>query len=142
MVIAFCILDSSFLTAQCLYIAPRFQKLDKVTKFLGTTENKLRDKFSLQPLWFKIQSRRVDIIVFCCGRLTFVKYLKFIVSGWSKQASKHTHVSNAVTLVWGSLRLTPTNSSYSWGRGGVYCLDWTCNASVRKAYEFLGKIHS
>jgi len=28
----------------------------------------------------------------------------------SKQASKHTHVHNAVTLVWGSLRLAPINS--------------------------------
>ena len=33
-------------------------------------------------------------------------HLKFTVSGWSKQASKHTHVCNAVTQVWGSLRLT------------------------------------
>ena len=28
-------------------------------------------------------------------------------NGWSKQASIHTRVCNAVTLVWGSLRLTP-----------------------------------
>ena len=27
----------------------------------------------------------------------------------SKQASIHTHVRNAVTLVWGSLRLAPTS---------------------------------
>ena len=35
-------------------------------------------------------------------------HLKFMV--WRKQAFKkniHTHVHNAVTLVWGSLRLTP-----------------------------------
>ena len=40
-------------------------------------------------------------------------HLKFTVSGRSKQASKHsqihTCVRNAVTLVWGSLRLAPTN---------------------------------
>ena len=38
-------------------------------------------------------------------------YLKFPVSGRSKQASKqasiYTHVHNEVTLVWGSLRLAP-----------------------------------
>ena len=34
-------------------------------------------------------------------------HLKFTVYG-RKQASIHTHVRNAVTLVWGSLRLAPT----------------------------------
>ena len=29
----------------------------------------------------------------------------------SKQASIHTHVCNAVTLVWGSLRLAPNIAS-------------------------------
>ena len=37
-------------------------------------------------------------------------YLKFSVSGRSKQASIHTHVRNAVTLVWGLLRLAPISS--------------------------------
>ena len=37
-------------------------------------------------------------------------HLKFTVYGRkqaSKQTSKHTHVRNAVTLMWGSLRLAP-----------------------------------
>ena len=34
-------------------------------------------------------------------------HLKFTVSGRSKQANIHTHFRNAVTLVWGSLRLAP-----------------------------------
>ena len=35
-------------------------------------------------------------------------HLKFTVSGQSKQTNKHyTHLCNAVTLVWDSLRLTP-----------------------------------
>ena len=42
-------------------------------------------------------------------------YLKFPVSGRSKQASKqayiHTHVRTEVTLVWGSLRLAPMNKA-------------------------------
>ena len=40
-------------------------------------------------------------------------HLKFMVSGRSKQASKqpYTHVHNAVTLVWGSLKLTPNIST-------------------------------
>ena len=42
-------------------------------------------------------------------------YLKFTVSGQSKQTNKltsiHTRVCNAVTLVWGLLRLTPINSA-------------------------------
>ena len=35
-------------------------------------------------------------------------HLKFTVSGRSKPTSIHTRVRNAVTLVWGSLRLSPT----------------------------------
>ena len=40
-------------------------------------------------------------------------HLKFTVIGQSKQASKHryTNVCNAVTLVWGSLKLAPMMSS-------------------------------
>ena len=40
-------------------------------------------------------------------------YLKFSVSGRSKQASKHryTRVLNEVTLVWGSLRLAPNTDT-------------------------------
>ena len=33
-----------------------------------------------------------------------------ICNGITKQANIHTHVRNAVTLVWGSLRLTPIMS--------------------------------
>ena len=38
-------------------------------------------------------------------------HLKFMVSGWSKQASiaRYTHTRSAVMLVWGSLRLAPTS---------------------------------
>ena len=36
-------------------------------------------------------------------------YLKFSVSGRSKQANIHTHVRNEVTLVWGTLRLAAIN---------------------------------
>ena len=48
-----------------------------------------------------------------CGHSIIVKYLnvliKFTVSGRSKQTNKqaYTHVRNAVTVVWGSLRLAP-----------------------------------
>jgi len=34
-----------------------------------------------------------------------------MVSGRSKQANIHTHECNEVTLVWGSLRLTPISST-------------------------------
>ena len=37
-------------------------------------------------------------------------YLKFSVSGRSKQTYIHTHVRNEVTLVWGSPRLAPITS--------------------------------
>ena len=41
----------------------------------------------------------------------------------SKQASIHTHVHNAVTLVWGSLRLAPIKTNYCIG-------DWvSCHQS-------------
>ena len=48
----------------------------------------------------------------------------------SKQASIHTHVSNAVPLVWGLLRLTPANKNTS-------C---TKNAGGREAYVQGGHI--
>ena len=50
------------------------------------------------------------------GHSVLVKYLNVLIENFwymaarkqaSKQASIHTHVSNAVTLVWGSLRLAP-----------------------------------
>ena len=44
-------------------------------------------------------------------------HLKFSVSGRSKQASIHMHVCNEVTLVWGSLRLTPITSVMIYHRG-------------------------
>ena len=52
------------------------------------------------------------------------EYAQFKIYGeWSVQASKqasiHTHVRNAVTLVWGSLRLAPTTAcvgrEWEWG---------------------------
>ena len=39
-------------------------------------------------------------------------HLKFTVSGWSKQTNKHRYTRNAVTLVWGSLRLAPIIQVY------------------------------
>ena len=48
-------------------------------------------------------------------------HLKFMVSGRSKQVSKqaskhrYTHVRNAVTLVWGLLRLAPISmTDHNW----------------------------
>ena len=59
-------------------------------------------------------------IIFKCA------YLKFPVSGRSKQASKqaskhtHTHMRNEVTLVWGSLRLAPIILQFHLGSQGLW----------------------
>ena len=56
-------------------------------------------------------------------------YFKFTVHGRkqaSKQASLHTHVRNAVMLVWGSLRLAPMMlcTVYKWGYGSLEMRLW------------------
>jgi len=37
-------------------IQPGLQKLETAAKSTGTAENRLQDKFSLFPIWFKIRS--------------------------------------------------------------------------------------
>ena len=49
----------------------------------------------------------VDIRSFHHHEIFECAHLKFTVSGGSKPTNKHTRVRNAVTLVWGSLRLAP-----------------------------------
>ena len=44
--------------------------------------------------------------IFKCAHLKFTVYMAANKQA-SKQASIHTHVRNAVTLVWGSIRLAP-----------------------------------
>ena len=62
-IFTFYIRDSSFLTTKT---ATRdvLQKFDKVAKFLGKAENKLRGKFFLPPIQFKTRLCHAHIIVF------------------------------------------------------------------------------
>ena len=58
-------------------------------------------------------------------------HLKFTVSGRSKQASNqaniHTHMRNAITLVWGSLRFAPmklTEQFWNWTKFATSLWTW------------------
>ena len=51
-----------------------------------------------------------------------------MVSGQSKQTSIHAHMWNAVTLVWSSLRLTPSNCT------SATCMWYRVNACCKVVY--------
>ena len=56
--IAFLYPELEFLTPQSIWTTaqPGLQKLETAAKSIGTAENRLRDKFSLFPIRFKIRS--------------------------------------------------------------------------------------
>ena len=64
------------------------------------------------------------------------KYLKFIYG--RKQASNiHTHVDNAVSLVWGTLRLAPTTCMY--GAVDISLATWKWVSIHYLLHQFINK---